>query len=131
MRRCAAAGAVGLVLLATGLTATGRAEPDLGRFYDQRVRWAACEGTELPKDLQCGTVTVPLDYAKPEKGTLELALARYRASGDRRGSVLLNFGGPGGSGVMGLAQGRKDFLGLTEGYDVVSFDPRAWAVRRR
>ncbi|MFI9727042.1 alpha/beta hydrolase [Streptomyces sp. NPDC052092] len=124
VRRCAAAGAVGLVLLATGLTATGRAEPDLGRFYDQRVRWAACEGTELPKDLQCGTFTVPLDYAKPEKGTLELALARYRASGDRRGSVLLNFGGPGGSGVMGLAQGRKDFLGLTEGYDVVSFDPR-------
>ncbi|MGA5087280.1 alpha/beta hydrolase [Streptomyces pseudogriseolus] len=124
-RRGAAAGAVGLVLLATGLAATGSDEPDLGRFYDQRIEWAACEGTELPKDLQCGTVTVPLDYADPGKGTLELALARYRASsGDPRGSVVLNFGGPGGSGVQGLAFGREDFLGLTDDYDVVSFDPR-------
>ncbi|GHE56148.1 alpha/beta hydrolase [Streptomyces cellulosae] len=124
-RRGAAAGAVGLVLLATGLTATARDEPDLGRFYDQRIEWAACEGTELPKDLQCGTLTVPLDYADPDKGTLELALARYRASSDDpRGSVVLNFGGPGGSGVQGLAYGRKDFLGLTDDYDVVSFDPR-------
>ncbi|WP_406723207.1 alpha/beta hydrolase [Streptomyces althioticus] len=124
-RRGAAAGAVGLVLLATGLTATARDEPDLGRFYDQKIKWAACEGTELPKDLQCGTLTVPLDYADPGKGTLELALARYRASSDDpRGSVVLNFGGPGGSGVQGLAYGRKDFLGLTDDYDVVSFDPR-------
>ncbi|WP_241563125.1 alpha/beta fold hydrolase [Streptomyces sp. E1N211] len=124
-RRGAAAGAVGLVLLATGLTATARDEPDLGRFYDQKIEWAACEGTELPKDLQCGTLTVPLDYADPGDGTLELALARYRASSDDpRGSVVLNFGGPGGSGVQGLAYGRKDFLGLTDDYDVVSFDPR-------
>ncbi|MEU0750295.1 alpha/beta fold hydrolase, partial [Streptomyces albogriseolus] len=124
-RRGAAAGAAGLVLLATGLTATARDEPGLSRFYDQKIEWAACEGTELPQDLQCGTVTVPLDYADPGKGTLELALARYRASSDDpRGSVLLNFGGPGGSGVQGLAYGREDFLGLTDDYDVVSFDPR-------
>ncbi|MFF8032810.1 alpha/beta fold hydrolase [Streptomyces sp. NPDC016626] len=123
-RRCAAAGAVGLALLGTGLTAAGSADADLGRFYDQEIEWSACEGADLPKDLQCGTITVPLDYAAPGKDTLELALARYRASGDARGSVLLNFGGPGGSGVLGLAHGRKDYLGLTDGYDVVSFDPR-------
>ncbi|GGW30351.1 alpha/beta fold hydrolase [Streptomyces griseoloalbus] len=124
VRRCAATGAVGLALLGTGLAATGRADPDLDRFYDQRITWSACEATDLPKDMQCGRITVPLDYAKPEKGTLELALARYRASDDPRGSVLVNFGGPGGSGVLGLAHGRKDFLGLTDDYDVVSFDPR-------
>ncbi|KES04043.1 protease [Streptomyces toyocaensis] len=122
--RCAAAGAVGLALVATGLTATGRRGPDLDRFYDQRIAWSACEGTELPKDMQCGTVTVPLDYAEPRAGTLELALARYRASDEPRGSVVLNFGGPGASGVLGLAHGRKEFLGLTDDYDVVSFDPR-------
>lgn len=52
----------------------------------------------MPADLQCGKVTVPLDYARPGEGTLELAMARYRASGRSRGSVLLNFGGPGGPG---------------------------------
>ena len=124
VRRCAAAGAVGLAVLGTGLTATGRADPALDRFYGQRIRWAACDSAELPADMQCGKITVPLDYAKPEGGTLDLALARYRSSGDPRGSVVLNFGGPGGSGVLGLAQGRKDFLGLTRDYDVVSFDPR-------
>lgn len=124
VRRCAATGAVGLAILGAGLTAPGRTDPGLGRFYDQKIKWAACDTPDLPKDLQCGTVTVPLDYAKPDAGSLELALARYRGSGEPRGSVLLNFGGPGGSGVLGLAFGRKDFLGLTEDYDVVSFDPR-------
>ncbi|MFJ9659980.1 alpha/beta fold hydrolase [Streptomyces griseoflavus] len=124
VRRCASAGVVGLALLGAGLTVTGRTGSDLDRFYDQRVTWSACEGMDLPKDLQCGKITVPLDYADPGRGTLELALARYRANGDPRGSVVLNFGGPGGSGVLGLAHGRKDFLGLTDDYDVVSFDPR-------
>ncbi|MEU5522969.1 alpha/beta hydrolase [Streptomyces sp. NPDC047860] len=123
-RLCAAAGAVGLALLGTGLAANGPVKPDLDRFYDQKITWSACEGVELPKDMQCGTVTVPLDYAEPGEGTLELALARYRATDGPRGSVVLNFGGPGVSGVQGLAQGRKDFLGLTDDYDVVSFDPR-------
>ncbi|GHH93533.1 alpha/beta hydrolase [Streptomyces capillispiralis] len=125
VRRCAATGAVGLALLGTGLAATGRADADLDRFYDQKIKWAACgTASELPRDLQCGSITVPLDYARPEKGALALALARYRASDDPRGSVLVNFGGPGSSGVLGLAHGRKDFLDLTDDYDVVSFDPR-------
>ncbi|GAB2893324.1 alpha/beta hydrolase [Streptomyces deserti] len=122
--RCAVTGAVGLALLGAGLSAADETRPDLTRFYRQKVRWSACEGADMPKDLQCGKVTVPLDYARPEQGTLDLALARYRATGTSRGSVLLNFGGPGGSGVSGLAIGGEDFMGLTDGYDVVAFDPR-------
>ncbi|MEW2164713.1 alpha/beta hydrolase [Streptomyces sp. NPDC007084] len=114
-----------LTLLAAGLPTTATAEdPDLSRFYRQKVAWAACKGEGMPKDLQCGKVTVPLDYAKPDGGTLDLALARYRATGSSRGSVLLNFGGPGGAGIPQLAMGGKDFMGLTNGYDVVTFDPR-------
>ncbi|MDQ0604036.1 pimeloyl-ACP methyl ester carboxylesterase [Streptomyces canus] len=125
-RRCVMTGAVGLALLSAGLptATTHRDGPDLSRFYDQKVRWSKCEGMEAPKDLQCGKVTVPLDYAKPTSGTLQLALARYRATGKPRGSVLLNFGGPGGAGVSELASSGNEFMGLAKGYDVVSFDPR-------
>jgi pimeloyl-ACP methyl ester carboxylesterase len=127
VRRCAVIGAVGLALLGAGLPAVtaDASPPDLSRFYRQKVTWSACEGAGgMPEDLQCGKVTVPLDYARPQAGTLDLALARYRATGKSRGSVLLNFGGPGGPGVGELAFGAKDFMGLTNGYDVVTFDPR-------
>ncbi|MFE1249408.1 alpha/beta fold hydrolase [Streptomyces sp. NPDC058735] len=124
VRRCAVAGAAGLALVGTALPAADDPPPGLSRFYGQKVSWSACPGPEMPKDLKCGKVTVPLDYSDPRKGTLDLAVARYRATGTSRGSVLLNFGGPGGQGVNQLALGGKDFMGLTNGYDVVSFDPR-------
>lgn len=127
-QRFAVAGAATatLTLLAAGLPAAATADdgPDLSRFRDQKVTWAACKGEGMPKDLQCGKVTVPVDYARPGRGTLDLALARYRAAGHSRGSLVLNFGGPGGAGVPGLAASGKDFMGLTNGYDVVTFDPR-------
>ncbi|AMW08514.1 protease [Streptomyces qaidamensis] len=124
IRRCAVTGTAGLALLGTALPTADGPPPGLTRFYDQKVTWTKCEGMDMPKDLQCGKVTVPLDYAKPGQGTLDVAVARYRATGTSRGSVLLNFGGPGGQGVAQLAMGGKDFMGLTNGYDVVSFDPR-------
>ncbi|MEU5143176.1 alpha/beta hydrolase [Streptomyces sp. NPDC021139] len=138
VRRRAVTGALGLALLGAGLPAADAATavttaatqntrdpgPGMARFYDQQVKWSACEGMDMPKDLQCGKVTVPLDYARPKGRTLDVALARYRATGDSRGSVLLNFGGPGGSGINELAVGGKEFMHLTNGYDVVTFDPR-------
>lgn len=126
-QRRAFTGAVTLALLGAGLPTVAAADtdrPDLSRFYGQRIKWSACEGDSLPKDLQCGKATVPVNYAKPADGTLDLALARIRATGKPRGSVVLNFGGPGGPGVSELAAGGKDFMGLTDGYDVVTFDPR-------
>ncbi|GGX59317.1 alpha/beta hydrolase [Streptomyces fructofermentans] len=124
--RRAFTGAVTLALMGAGLPSMAYAAdgPDLSRFYDQRIRWSACDGENLPAGMQCGRVTVPIDYAKPDGGTLDLAMARIRATGDSRGSVLLNFGGPGGPGVGELASGSKEFMGLTDGYDVVTFDPR-------
>ncbi|MGX9882640.1 alpha/beta hydrolase [Streptomyces sp. NPDC002276] len=127
-RRCAFTGVLTLALLGAGLPTVAAADngsrPDLSRFYRQKVKWAACKDQDAPKDLRCGKVTVPLDYAKPAGATLDLALARYRATGKSRGSVLLNFGGPGGAGVSELASDGKEFMDLTNGYDVVTFDPR-------
>jgi len=126
VRRCTVTGAAALALVAAGLPAVASdgSDTDLARFYRQKVTWARCQGDGMPKDLQCGKVTVPLDYASSKAGTIDLALARYRATGKKRGSVLLNFGGPGGPGVSELAAGGDDFMGLTNNYDVVTFDPR-------
>lgn len=131
-RPLAGAAVTVLTLLGAGLPALAAGaddeqddkRPGLSRFYEQKIKWSTCEGMEVPKDLRCGKVTVPLDYTRPGAGTLDLAMARYRATGDSRGSVLLNFGGPGGPGVPELAFGGKEFMDLTDGYDVVTFDPR-------
>ncbi|AVV48012.1 alpha/beta hydrolase [Streptomyces sp. ID05-04B] len=132
LRSCALAATAALTLLGgAGLptVAANRADddgdrPDLSRFTGQKVAWSACKGEGMPRDLQCAKLTVPLDYSRPGAGTLDLALARYRATGERRGSVVLNFGGPGGAGVPELAYGGKEFMDLTDGYDVVTLDPR-------
>ena len=72
--------------------ASGAPSAELERFYTQRLEWKECEQGE------CATAIVPVDYADPAGPTTSLALARSRASGDRIGSLLINPGGPGGSG---------------------------------
>ncbi|OLZ73570.1 alpha/beta hydrolase [Streptomyces sp. IMTB 2501] len=126
VRRSAGTGALALALLGAGLPAASAdpPQPGLTRFYQQKVTWTACKGSDAPKDLQCAKVTVPLDYARPRAGTLDVALARYQATGKKQGSVLLNFGGPGGAGIPELAADGREFMDLTNGYDVVTFDPR-------
>ena len=85
------------------------------------VRWSACGS------LQCGSVTVPLDYADPGRGTIQIALARHPATdpAGRIGSIVINPGGPGGSGIDDLPD-ELDVLtpGLLARFDIVSFDPR-------
>ncbi|AWE48710.1 alpha/beta hydrolase [Streptomyces nigra] len=124
LRRSAVTCAVGLAVIGTGLPTGRPSEPDVSRFYEQKVAWGKCPGEGMPKDMQCGKITVPLDHDRPRDGTLELALARYRATGDRKGSVLVNFGGPGGAGVPQFAGAGKEFMSLTDDYDIVTFDPR-------
>jgi pimeloyl-ACP methyl ester carboxylesterase len=68
-----------------------------------------------------------LDWKNPSGKTMDLALIRARTSGapdDRIGSLLFNFGGPGGSGVATLPGLAPDYERLRTRYDLVSFDPR-------
>ncbi len=99
----------------------GDVPADLESFYTQEVAWELCEET-----FACATVQVPLDYADPARDSINIALIRSDATGESQGSVLVNPGGPGGSGVNIV----KDALTyvtsdrLREAYDVVGFDPR-------
>ncbi|MEU1121189.1 MULTISPECIES: alpha/beta hydrolase [unclassified Streptomyces] len=128
------AGVPGLASAAAAADGGGSGRPDLSRYYTQKIKWAACKGgteamaeaTGGAKDFQCGHVSVPLDYAKPGSGSVDVAMIRLKssASGKPRGSLLLNFGGPGGPGVSALAGAQKEFDFLSKEYDIVSFDPR-------
>ncbi|MFG1818237.1 alpha/beta hydrolase [Kribbella sp. NPDC049174] len=93
------------------------------------LQWKPC-GPEHP-GYDCATVTVPLDYDRPSGGTTQLALARFPATDTRHriGSVFVNPGGPGGSGVGMVLGGFGEFLGtqLDGRFDVVGFDPRGVA----
>ncbi|MCW2786117.1 MAG: tripeptidyl-peptidase Serine peptidase family [Marmoricola sp.] len=93
----------------------------LARFYDQKLSWNGCN-----RD-RCTTLTVPLDYAHPDGATLKLAVLDVPAQkpSERLGSLVVNPGGPGGSGVQFAAAGSLQFGDpLSNRYDIIGFDPR-------
>ncbi|MGA5298909.1 alpha/beta hydrolase [Nucisporomicrobium flavum] len=86
------------------------------------VAWAACGD-----GFQCATVAAPLDYDRPRGVQIAISLIRLPAAqpGRRIGSLLLNPGGPGGSGVdFARIVGREMPAELRNRFDIVGFDPR-------
>lgn len=94
---------------------------ELQPFYDQVLTWSPCED-----GFQCATADAPLDWKDPSSDTIELALIRKLATGTRLGSLLVNPGGPGASGVDFVRDGvdYATSARLQAGYDIVGFDPR-------
>ncbi len=93
------------------------------------LAWGSCENRlARAANLECGRLAVPLDPSKPDGETTELVVARQNATGERSkriGSLVLNPGGPGGSGIEFLAAAAQAFPPeLVERFDLVSFDPR-------
>lgn len=94
--------------------------PDTGS-----LTWTSCDDLDDPA-LDCAVLTVPLDHDEPDGEQIELALVRLPASSPRTGAVLLNPGGPGGSGVdfaAAIAAYAASEIGL-DGFDIIGFDPR-------
>ena len=95
------------------------------------VRWGSCEETgggtaeDLPRDAQCGELDVPVDYSQPGRDVVTLALIRFPATGSKIGSLVINPGGPGESGVD-AAVSLLDVIpkGVRQRFDLVGFDPR-------
>ncbi len=90
------------------------------------IDWEPC-GSEFPA-AECAMIDVPLDYDRPHGQQIELALARIPSSNpeEKIGSLFINPGGPGGSGVdVVLYGGGEEYALATDGrFDVVGFDPR-------
>lgn len=97
-------------------------DPAYARFYQQRLTWAYCNS-----GYYCTTATVPLDWTDPGGQTITLSLIKHPATGAKSlGSLFINPGGPGASGVA-FVRDSLDYAvdkTLAKNYDIVGFDPR-------
>ncbi|PWV51077.1 alpha/beta hydrolase [Nocardiopsis sp. L17-MgMaSL7] len=111
------------------------ADTDLGAYLEQELDWGGCEDTatsaadaELFANpaLECASVEVPLDYDEPDGERARVALLRLPATGEAEGSLLINPGGPGGSGTTLVASTLPLWQAspVAERFDIVGFDPR-------
>jgi pimeloyl-ACP methyl ester carboxylesterase len=120
-----AALATALALIALSFTAYTQSQPDypktLSGYYAQEINWLSCN-----EDFQCATLAVPIDYSKLSTGTFEIALLKYEArTAKKLGSLIVNPGGPGGSGVDYAYAAEYIFSSaILDRYDIVGFDPR-------
>ncbi|MEA1305180.1 alpha/beta hydrolase [Actinomyces oris] len=104
----------------------------LESFYGQKVEWYDCVATGgMAKSadrtgFQCAKVKVPLDYSQPGGQTIEVAMKKHLATGSvRQGTLFINPGGPGGSGVEAVStMATSTFAGVQKAYDIIGFDPR-------
>ncbi|MEZ5321157.1 MAG: alpha/beta hydrolase [Microthrixaceae bacterium] len=142
-----AIGLVASLAVATACTSKGTivrldsSERGTTSISGNTVPWAPCKAGEIAVErsvlraalaagLQCGRIEVPVDPAEPDGTRLSLAVTRLRATGTpRKGSVVFNPGGPGGSGLEFLASSYLAIpSSLREHFDIVSFDPRGVAA---
>ncbi|MEV6960639.1 alpha/beta hydrolase [Streptomyces sp. NPDC051207] len=151
-RRTAAIGSAGVLvtaaLLAGAVSApTASASPAAaGQGQDREARGAALAAARaaqtgidwqdcpadwgLEKPIQCGWVTVPLDYAEPNGKQIKLAVDRVGNTGtkaERQGALVYNPGGPGGSGLRfprRVVTKNPLWANVAKAYDFVGFDPR-------
>ncbi len=111
-------------------SAPGTADPsiaaaapaELRSYYSQQLDWTSCEG-----DFECAKVKVPLDYSKPDGDRIEIAALKLASTGgDKKGSLLVNPGGPGGSGYDFVKEAGSTNISekVRSSYDIVGFDPR-------
>jgi pimeloyl-ACP methyl ester carboxylesterase len=98
----------------------GGVPADLLPFYTQQVSWSNCGG------FQCASISVPMNYADPQQKILRLAVIRQLATNQSQldGSIVVNPGGPGGSGIQYLQGGNVADAAVSAHYNLVGFDPR-------
>ncbi|MEV4381840.1 alpha/beta hydrolase [Streptosporangium sp. NPDC049644] len=115
-----------VALLASACTgADVPADASGGTGAGRGVAGAALGWNECEDGFECAKLAVPLDHSKPDGEKIELSVIRLPASGKRIGSILLNPGGPGASGVQYARSARTAVSeAVRERFDVVGFDPR-------
>ncbi len=116
----------------SGVAPSGSASPDpasdprYARFYDQKPSWQDCQD-----GAECASVTVPIDWSKPDGATATLAAIRVRATGKKIGSLFYNPGGPGVSTLDLFASWVPSLPDAVQAaYDLVGWDTRGVGASR-
>ncbi|WP_414938387.1 alpha/beta hydrolase [Amycolatopsis sp. cmx-11-51] len=120
-------------VIAVALLVAGASIPATPAAAAPLITWHGCAtgpgdalGAELDKaGAQCGDVVVPVDYRRPRGREITVALARMKATDParRRGTLMLNPGGPGGP-AMELVLAGSSMPEIAARYDLVGMDPR-------
>jgi pimeloyl-ACP methyl ester carboxylesterase len=103
-------------------TPAGPVPDTLAGYYAQKLAWSPCHN-----GFQCARLLVPFDYQRPAWRHFSLPVIRLPASDPRAriGSLVVNPGGPGGSGVQYALGARTQVSAAVRArFDVVGFDPR-------
>lgn len=114
------------VFLALYLSALVQANPVAIEPRANTIQWAPCELNKTI-DTQCGSLSVPLDYSNTsDKATIDLEIVKVPAKNKpSKGSIFLNFGGPGASGTADLAALGGQIRDILGGYhDLINISPR-------
>lgn len=101
-------------------------DPTYASYYGQGIQWAPCADHA---GAECGSITVPQAWNDPAQGDVTLPLIKIPARGQAQGSLLMNPGGPGGSGVSFVGDAGTSVVStdVRERYDLIGFDPRGVA----
>jgi pimeloyl-ACP methyl ester carboxylesterase len=124
--------AVALATSACGDSVAESPNPTASFIPSGTIDWQSCPVTDPVTggnpELLCATITVPRDYLTSDGPTIELAVALLPAAdqANKVGPLLLNFGGPGASGINILAESGRGVVPAEIGnrFDLVSWDPR-------
>lgn len=96
-------------------------------YHNETIAWRPCGNVE-GKPIECGTINVPMDHfnaSRSGNSTFTIPLTRLRGNSDATHNILLNPGGPGGSGVNFLkAWGVRLQKAIGDDFHFVGFDPR-------
>lgn len=114
LRRALASSIVATVLVTCAGVASAEPAP--------AIAWAPCADDQ---EGECGTLSVPLDWAKPWGQRIDVAVARHKATDPARriGVLMVDPGGPGGSAAA-FALSRLFSPDLRARFDIVGIDSR-------
>ncbi|MGW2261327.1 alpha/beta hydrolase [Streptomyces sp. NPDC001780] len=133
MKRQHSIGRISALAVVLGLSGSLAAVPAVAdKPRAAQVRWGACPkevvAEAAPTELQCATVPVPVDYADPGGAEIDLMISRLAGTNPdkRRGTLMLNPGGPGGSGLAlpALLVARGIPASVLDSYDLIGMDTR-------
>jgi pimeloyl-ACP methyl ester carboxylesterase len=114
--------------LAVAVVATALVPAVSSASAPSALQWGACPADVASPGLTCSTLDVPLDYRHPDGRKIQVEISRLASKNPakRRGVLMTNDGGPGGTDLTFPAAMVK--LGLPQSvldsYDIIGFDPR-------